>query len=488
MAYRIYTHYDEKNLERMLGEEYLYVAIVSDNRQSSFHGSFVPAIAEIVSENERKSVAIEMMSMEKWLAKEVSYYRDYKSDLFKAYEKEAGNLICLRENDEVPPFVDYSVEEVHRLFTAVRKAEVILNEKDYASFLNGEYSRDDIITLKDAEKYCVKSAWRNLLVSIVPYERLILMYDCTKDTENQDTESTSLLSSLLKEIKKCRKLDNINIDIYISDDIVLSIPTWLDKDFAQHRVERQQEIINKSKFCHCPYVSSTSKGDCTQCVHFWDEETFCSNKTPSINIEANYPQNTCYAKTYNRFSNIIVGKDSGKIEIGKDGDFDYGDEDKRRKLSQKRNRQARSQDPELTGMLDKIEDLKKPLNCILLQIREAIISEVDSVEDIQIRCNLERVVWDGIFDIEIESERKSIYSLAVGMKLTWETVDWLLYLNGYSTNIGIKKVDAFMEYIASRGYVLTSNQGICMEVDIESVTELAVAFELDGYFGYHKRS
>ena len=139
-------------------------------------------------------------------------------------------------------------------------------------------------------------------------------------------------------------------------------------------------------------------------------------------------------------------------------------------------------------MLDKIEDLKKPLNCILLQIREAIISEVDSVEDIQIRCNLERVVWDGIFDIEIESERKSIYSLAVGMKLTWETVDWLLYLNGYSTNIGIKKVDAFMEYIASREYVLTDNQGIRMEVDIESVTVLAVAFELDGYFGYHKRS
>lgn len=276
--------------------------------------------------------------------------------------------------------------------------------------------------------------------------------DSGDDFDRGNLRFDSVLASLLESIKCSDYLQDIDVYIYITNKTKPDIPQWLEEKIEEWDNQRQNKNRSKTGWCRCPYAKSRDEKACLGCE--WADmkaiATECQLRESSDTLML------CMSGVTG--SEGRKGDDWSEVNRVKNDQLDH--------IQSKIDRNAIIKSNELKNFEQElIDNWDKTKN------------QTEMLRD----CNINLGTWRRIFDLNRMVDKKSIYNMAVGMKLPWDTIEELASVKGYFLNTDYVMIDAIMCWIAIMEYK--------MEIDGKIVTInniwasiIATAYGAEGFY------
>ena len=344
-------------------------------------------------------------------------------------------------------FVDFVFEIAQNFCIEEMSIELItLNEFDVLKKA-GEYSNPAIIyTAKSNSDY--NQIWTECARIITVSESVALVY---RMEDNEDNSCD--LRSLLNATRSAERFVKV---IIADDNIIPAIPEWLTDAYLEKEGIKEEssgrrktgwiktlcKIIRKLKErILCEWYDLRNKS------FIFKMFLFDKDNAGSINTQYE-PVEISLGKVRNE---IIKELEPCALDM-----YHRVEDEKQDIISNMQEAQR-----ELDKLQRRMRGLPEQINI------KADSKKVISQNDASLECNLSSSGWRGVFDITHESEKRTLYAVAIGMKMSYKDLKWLMWCKGYvikpSHNITDKVIEIFIKEFQDKA------------IDIDDVNQILLA-------------
>lgn len=413
------------NEEEKVVRENLHVVITAkDNRYVLFGDDFMENVSILAEVRDEEKISFEILTEDEWRERKVGDELNYNDCYKKYFENEIND----------------------RIATAYEL-------KDYLH--SGEMDDIEIEAKIEATEYFI-DRFDDIRKETLVYE------DSGDDFDRGNLRFDSVLASLLKSIKCYDYLQDIDVYIYITNKTKPDIPQWLEEKIEEWDNQRQNKNRSKTGWCRCPYQKTYDKKDCFGCK--WADLNKIGSEYQKAENHCSNTQFLCMVTLENNGGGKKRGDDWNEVDNVKNEELKY--------IQKKVNKNAVSKNDEL-----------KTIEKELLDNWDKTKNQADMLRD----CNIKLGTWNRIFAVNRVAEKRSIYSMAVGMKMPWERIVELANINGYFLNTDFIMIDAIMYWIAEMEYNMEIN-GKIETINNDWASIIATAYGAEGYYrtNYYK--
>ena len=308
-------------------------------------------------------------------------------------------------------FADFVFEAAQKFCIEEMSIELITaNEFDVLQKA-GEYSNQAInYTTKSNSSY--NQIWLECTRKITVGESVVLTY-CMGDNEDNSCDLRSLLNVI--------RVEKQHVKVIIADErIIPVVPNW----FINAYLEREGVKEVSSEYRKTGLIKTMCKRISTIKERMLCEWYDLRNKSfifkmflfDRDNAGTIIPQYEPVEISLGKVRNEIIKE----LEPCTLDMYHRVEDEKQDIISNMREAQR-----ELDKLQRRIRGLPEQINI------KADSKKVISQNDASLECNLSSSGWRGVFDITHESEKRTLYAVAVGMRMSYKDLKWLMWCKGY---------------------------------------------------------